>query len=83
MTVPAAPGHSSWCDACMGSQRCWVCDGAGSVDRRWETADCPSCLTTGRCRYCGRGEEPQATSIVLDPPAESAAAGAPEGTAQG
>ena len=66
----------------MGSQRCWVCDGAGSVERRYETADCPSCRTTGQCRYCGE-REAQPTSIVLDPPAESAAAGAPEGTAQG
>ena len=64
----------------MGSRRCWVCDGSGAVERRYETADCPSCLTSGRCRYCG---SEASASIVLDPPAEAAAAGyGPEGTAQ-
>ena len=81
MTLPVTPRQASWCDACMGSRRCWVCDGAGSVERRYETADCPSCRTSGQCRYCTAAQAPE--SIALDPPAESAAAGAAEGGAQG
>ena len=61
----------------MGSQRCWVCDGAGSVERRWETADCPSCRASGRCRYCTGGDHAVPTSIVLDGPGAAAEGVAP------
>jgi len=49
---------SGSCDGCLGSLRCWVCLGVGTLKTRQDltqqelTQPCPQCGGTGDCPLC-------------------------------
>ena len=41
------------CPGCLGSERCWVCLGVGTIEPRpAEVALCVRCAGSGRCFVC-------------------------------
>jgi hypothetical protein len=53
MTVGKAATSTRPCVACLGTTRCWVCDGVGRIRRRDGNEPCARCLGMGVCRDCG------------------------------
>lgn len=54
------------CDGCLGSRRCWVCLGTGTLGlARLAGTVCHKCQGSGRCSYCDQTLAPTDV-IALD-----------------